>query len=275
MRITADYHMHSSYSGDSDAPMETMILSGMALGMERMCFTEHMDMDYVYSAQETEGCFDLDTRAYREGVQKCRDAYGDRIWIGFGVEMGLQPHLGEAMKQYVRSYDFDFVIGSSHLCNRKDPYYPEFFRGRDQQEAYREYFEATLENIRQFDDFDVYGHLDYVVRYGPEKDRSYTYAQYADVLDAILELLVSKGKGMEINTGAIPHGLRELNPCTDILKRYRELGGEIITVGSDAHGPGRIGQGFDLAADFLRACGYKYYTVFEKRQPQFMELCLK
>ena len=115
----------------------------------------------------------------------------------------------------------------------------------------------------------MYGHLDYVVRYGNTKDSEYHYETYRDVLDRILTTLLEMEKGIEINTGAIGYHLKDLNPCTDIIKRYRELGGEIITIGSDAHTPENIARGFDRAAEVLSACGFKYYTTFENRMPEF------
>lgn len=272
MPILADYHLHSSFSGDSDRPMEEMIERGIAMGMETMCFTEHMDMDYPYGRAEEEGLFELDTESYARGFGRCREKYGGRIRLHFGIELGLQPHLAQELETYVRRYPFEFVIASSHVCNGKDPYYADFYKGRTQEEAYREYFQSILDNLKVFHDFDVYGHLDYVVRYGPGKDRGYSYDRYKDILDKILYRLVEGGKGLEVNTGAIPHGLRELNPCTDIIKRYRNLGGEIVTVGSDAHAPERIGEGFERAADILTSCGYKYYTVFADRRPEFIKL---
>lgn len=272
MSVLTDYHLHSSFSGDSDAPMEAMIEKGIALGLKRMCFTEHMDMDYIYTEKEEPGCFECDTVAYRRGLLALQEKYADRIHILFGVELGLQPHLSQWLTDYVNAFDFDFVIGSSHLCNRKDPYYPAFYENRPEEEAYLEYFTSILDNLNAFSGFDVYGHLDYVVRYGPNKDRDYSYDRYKDILDAILKRIIALGKGIEINTGGISYGLRELNPCTDIIKRYLELGGEIITVGSDAHAPDRIACGFDRAADILKSCGCSYYTVFEKRRPKQIRL---
>ena len=93
-----------------------------------------------------------------------------------------------------------------------------------------------------------------------------------DILDKILETLIDKEKGIEINTGGLAKGLKEANPCMGILKRYRELGGEIITVGSDAHDTLRIADRFDRAAEMLLECGFKYYTVFEKRMPEFKRI---
>lgn len=269
MAIKADFHLHTSFSGDSSAPMEAMILKGIETGLSTMCFTEHLDMDFVYTVPESDGMFELNTDSYLYELAKYKEKYAGKIRLLFGVELGVQPHLKRELSLYAKSYDFDFIIASSHLCNRKDPYYPAFYEGRSDEEAYREYFSSILDNLKAFGNFDIYGHLDYVVRYGKSKDRNYSYDKYRDILDKILELLIEKEKGIELNTGAISYGLKELNPCTDILKRYRALGGEIITVGSDAHEPGGVARGFERAAEILTSCGFRYYAVFEKRLPEF------
>lgn len=269
MAIKADYHLHSSFSGDSAAPMEEMILRGIELGLTSMCFTEHMDMDFPYSKPEEEGMFELNTDSYLYDFIRFKEKYADKIQLLFGVELGVQPHLRRELSIYAKSYDFDFIIASTHLCNQKDPYYPDFYEGRSDEEAYREYFLSILDGLKAFSNFDIYGHLDYVVRYGKTKDADYCYEKYRDILDKILETLIEKEKGLEVNTGAIGYNLRDLNPCTDILKRYRELGGEIITVGSDAHEPSAVARGFDRAAEVLTSCGFKYYATFEKRLPEF------
>ncbi len=272
MAVKADFHLHSSFSGDSTAPMEDMILKGISLGLHTMCFTEHMDMDYVYLNPGEEGMFELNTDSYLYELIRLKEKYAGQIKILFGVELGVQPHLRRRLAVYAKSFDFDFIIASSHLCNRKDPYYPSFYEGRSDEEAYREYFNSVLEHIKTFENFDVYGHLDYVVRYGKTKDADYCYEKYRDVLDPILETILEKEKGIELNTGAINYHLKELNPCTDLLKRYRSLGGEIITVGSDAHRPDAVAKGFDYAADILAECGFQYYTTFENRMPEFHKL---
>lgn len=269
MAIKTDYHLHTSFSGDSTTPMEDMILKAIELGLTSMCFTEHMDMDYVYVKPEEKGMFELNTDSYLYELANLKEKYSGKIQLLFGVELGVQPHLRRELAVYAKSFEFDFIIASSHLCNRKDPYYPYFYENRTDEDAYREYFSSILDNLKAFSNFDVYGHLDYVVRYGKTKDADYSYEQYKDILDKILETLIEKEKGLELNTGAISYGLRDLNPCTGILKRYRELGGEIITVGSDAHEPGAIARGFAQAADVLTACGFQYYTTFEKRTPEF------
>ncbi len=272
MAVLADYHLHSSFSGDCETPMEEMVKKGLELGLTHMCFTEHMDMDFIYVKPEEAGMFELDTDAYRRGLKKCREKYADRITVGYGVEIGVQPHISEKLTDYVHGHAFDFVIASSHVCNRKDPYYPYFYEGRSESEAYGEYFASILDNLKRFRDFDVYGHLDYVVRYGPNKDREYGYAKYKEILDAILQWLACHGKGLEINTGGIGYGLKEPNPCTDIIRRYRELGGETVTIGSDAHVPGRIAQSFSRAEEILKNCGFRYYAIFSGRVPQYIKL---
>ena len=198
--------------------------------------------------------------------------YEDKIRLLYGVELGLQPEILRKNAVFAKNHEFDFIIASSHICHGKDPYYPDFFEGRDDETAYREYFESILENIKKFSNFDVYGHLDYVVRYGKRKDTEYTYTKYSDILDEILKTLLDKGKGIELNTGGIKSGMQDFHPCMDILKRYRELGGEIITIGSDAHKPEHVAEHFDRAANVLKECGFGYYCIFEKRTPEFHKL---
>lgn len=273
MAITADCHLHSSFSGDSHTPMEEMIQEGIRRGLSTMCFTEHNDFDYPDGPDGEPGAqFLLNVDSYLYDLIQYKEKYAAQIRILFGVELGLQPQCLRRNAVFAKTHDFDFIIGSSHLCHGRDPYFPAFYEGRGEDEAYREYFESILENVRKFSNYDVYGHLDYVVRYGPDKDRDYCYEKYGDILDEILKTLLEKGKGIELNTGGIKSGLRDVHPCTEILKRYRELGGEIVTIGSDAHGTVQIGEHFDRACEILKECGFVYYSVFEKREAEFHRL---
>ena len=172
--MAVDFHIHSSFSGDSDAPMEQMIQEGLKKGLRTMCFTEHMDMDYP----EELGVFEVDTRSYHEKFLQMKEKYQDQIELLFGIELGLQPHLAERHQKYLSEWPFDFVIGSSHVVHGKDPYFPAFYEGKTESQAYLEYFESILENLAVFDEMDVYGHIDYVVRYGPNKNQHYTYEAY-------------------------------------------------------------------------------------------------
>lgn len=263
-----DAHMHTSFSGDSDTPPEQMIEKAIDLGLPGITLTDHLDLDYY----PEEGLFDLDLPAYSEKIHALEKQYEDRFPIRFGIEIGLQPHLAEIHSRIVSEYPFDFVIGSSHMAHGMDPYYPEFFRGKTEEEAYREYFSSIAENILAWHEFDVYGHIDYVVRYGPNKNRDYSYEKYADVIDEALKLLISFGKGIEINTAGFKYGLGHPNPTEEIIRRYRELGGEIITIGADAHQPEHIAYDFDRAARILKDCGFDSYTVFRQRKPEQIKL---
>lgn len=272
MPIKADCHMHTMYSGDSVTPMEEMILGGISQGLTTICFTEHNDFGWPVSAIDPKGKYECNAELYIKEFRQCQKKYADKIQLLCGIELGLQPSVINQNKSYVENYDFDFIIGSSHLCKGKDASFSDFYEGRSEEEAYEEYFDCSLENVRSFSDFDVYGHFDFVVRYGPNADAKYSYAKYQHAIDKILKVLIENGKGIEINTGGLKRGMRDLHPCLDIIKRYKRLGGEIITVGSDAHIPENIADYFNRAEDALKECGFKYYTVFEHRKPIFKKL---
>ena len=153
-----------------------------------------------------------------------------------------------------------------------DPYYPEYWQGKTEYQATHRYFEYILETLGAFDDIDVYGHIDYVVRYGPTQAENYSYAKYKEILDEILKTLISKNIGLELNTAGLKYGLGFAHPHTDVLKRYRELGGEIITIGSDAHKPEHLAYDFSKVPDILKEAGFDYYTIFKNRTPEFIKL---
>lgn len=265
-----DCHMHSEFSADSGTPTEDMIRQAIALGFKGICFTEHLDPDYPPTPDDLE--FALDIPAYYTKLNELKETYKNQIHIHFGIEIGLQLHLKQYFHNLLKEYPFDFVIGSSHVVHGADPYYPEFFQGRNEEQAYLEYFESILENLDAFHEMDTYGHLDYIVRYGPNKNQFYSYEKYRNILDAILKKLADTNVGLEVNTGGYHYRLGEPNPCTDIIRRYKELGGEIITIGADAHTPDKIGYAFDKASKVLKECGFEYYTVFENRKPTFVKL---
>lgn len=263
-----DTHMHSQYSGDSDSPQDSMIQAAIHKNLKGICFTDHLDIDYP----EEPDLFLLDLPNYAASVAALRETYQDKLPVRFGIELGLQPHLAALHEDILSQYPFDFVIGSSHVVHGYDPYYPAFYEGRTEESCYREYFESILENIDAFDGFDVYGHIDYVVRYGPNRNEQYSYEKYSDVIDEILKLLIAKGKGIEINTGGFKYGLGHPNPTEEIIARYRALGGEIITIGADAHKPEHVAYDFEKVPDILKAAGFSYYTVFKERKPEFVKL---
>lgn len=268
--MICDFHMHTEFSGDSEAPVRDQVERAIALGMPEICVTDHHDYDSGFCDTD----FTLDLPAYLKKLAEIREEYRGRIRVNIGVELGLQSHLKEYLDVLIAQYgDFlDFIIGSSHFVDRMDPYDRAFWDGRTEEAAFSRFFQVSLERARTLDCFDVFGHLDYVVRYAPHQNSKYSYERYKDVIDDTLRALIQRGKGLECNTGGFKYGLGHPNPCEEILRRYRELGGEIITVGSDAHKPEHLGYDFERCRELLKACGFSYYTVFHKRRAEFLPL---
>lgn len=272
MAILYDQHLHTTNSGDSKAPMEEVIQSAIAKGLKGLTFTEHNDIDFPYIPGE-EGMFDLNTDSYLYELIQMKEKYAGQIDIRFGVELGMQTDVFRKNAVYAKAYDFDFIIFSCHVVNGKDPYYPQFWADRSDEEAMHEYFQCILDNVKMFHNFDVLGHLDYPVRYAPNKDANYSYDRHRVLIDRILETLIDNGNGLEINTAGIrKSNLRDVHPYNDILKRYKELGGEIVTVGSDSHVVGQEGADFDRAAEALKNAGFDYYCTFDKRVASYHKL---
>lgn len=273
MSIKSDFHLHSSYSGDSQADMEDMIKKAISLGFKDISFTEHMDLDFPVTEETPAGMFECNVDSYLYHLLTLRNKYVNDINIRFGLELGMQPHLVRQNVKIAKEHDFDFVIGSIHVVDGMEVYTDSpFFENISEEDAYRKYFEAVYENLRSYSNFDVVGHLDYVIRYGKNMDKDYSYDKYSDIIDKILTRIIDREKGIELNTGAIAYGLKEMNPCLDILKKYKQLGGELITIGSDAHKPEDMGRGFDKAEAILKEAGFEYYTVYDARIPVQIKL---
>ena len=275
MAILADQHVHSHHSGDSTERMEAVAERAVRLGMTDLCFTDHNDFDYpdVGDPRVTPTTFCLDTDAYYREYLDLRAHYAGRISLQYGVELGLQPQLAGENRAFAASKPFDLIIASIHVANRRDPYYPSFYEGRTEEEAMREMLEATLENISLYDDFDVLGHLDYIIRYFPSGRQTMDMSPFSGLLDDILRLLILRGQGLDLNTAPLwKKGYPEMNPSRQILTRYRELGGRIVTFGSDAHQAEHVGDAFDLAEKLAVESGFTEYAVFRNRKPDMRKL---
>lgn len=270
--MQADFHMHTNFSTDADrnSTPESMIEGAIQKGLKTICFTDHQDLDYPDYGMKGE--FLLDYDEYFAVLRPLQERYKDQIEVLIGIEFGLQPHLGKLCHEHAEKYPFDFIIGSTHVFDGMDPYYIGYFGNRTDEEGYRRAFENILDNTKNNSAYDVAGHLDYVVRYGKEQAKGYSYLRYADLIDEILKTLIANGKGIEMNTSGLKYGLGFAHPHTDVIKRYRELGGEIITVGADAHKPEHIAYRFSEVNEILKACGFKYYTEFRQRHPVFQQL---
>ncbi len=272
MAIKADYHLHSVHSEDSETPIEETVKAAISLGLEKICFTEHVDHGFPVTAEHPEGSWVCNIDSYLYDLLTIRQKYEDQIQIGFGVELGLQESVFRENALTAKSHEYDFIIGSIHLVNGLDTYWPSYFEGKTTKQAVTEYLKCTLTNIRKFQNFDVLGHMDYIVRTLPEGEGAYKVSDYTDLFDEILETLIENEKGIEINTSQLCKGFSNPNPHRELVKRYKELGGEIITIGSDAHTPDRVAAHFDVAETILKDCGFKYYTTFENRVANYNKL---
>ncbi len=266
--LLTDYHVHSSFSPDARAEMESQINRAIELGLKEIAFTDHRD--YVLHNIAVEPHFNYDI--YIKKFSQLKEKYHEKINLILGVEIGLTSGLANEINRFVKSYPFDFVIGSSHDMPTSPLYFGNFFTGKDKHSAYLEYFEAVLENIKTIDCFCVYGHLDYVSRYGIYKDNSLTYGEYKEVIDEILIELIARGKGLELNTSGYRYKLNQLHPSLDILKQYKKLGGEIITVGSDSHVTEHMAEHFDVAQGMLKEAGFTAYTLFRQMKPMWVDI---
>ena len=279
--IRSDNHVHTSFSTDSDTPMEAMVQRGIELGLDSVCFTDHIDYDFPDTGNGVEFLFEMEP--YFEMLSFLQGKY-PQFEIRRGVELGLKPDLAQRCNALIQTHPLDFVIGSTHVVDDTDPYYPSFWEQFSEKDGIRRYYEITMENIRTDTKFDVYGHIDYIIRYTPTQqknkaqgiiDETYMdrcFRDSSDMIDEILRLLLAKGKGIEVNTAGIKYGLGHTNPQEKVLKRYRELGGEIITVGSDAHETKHLAYAFEGIPELLRKCGFRYYTEFRKRKPEMIPL---
>ncbi len=263
--LLPDYHVHTCFSGDSDTPVESMLKRAISLSVPELCITDHIDFEFP----EEPDLFFFDTESYFYTLTKLKQQYKNQISLKIGVELGLQPHLAESNQAFIKELPFDFVIASSHLVDHMDPYYASYWEGGTPKSKIQRYFESILENLQVFSDFDVYGHLDYVVRYCTDKAFLYQCEDYQDIWEECLRILIANGKGIELNCAGFRYG-KYPNPHQTILRRYKELGGEILTIGSDAHSPEYLAFHFPALPELLKSCGFSYITTFENRKPTFM-----
>lgn len=271
--ITTDMHVHSMFSSDSTEEPDNIIQTAIQKGYQYVYFTDHHDIDFPVSEEEPLYDFQLDFVSYFSTLSSLQAKYKDQIEVLIGVEMGICPEIADKVTALVNQYPFDFVIGSSHLTSldNGDPYWPSYYEGKTPYDAYCEYFLSEVENVKRTNAFDVYGHLDYAIRYCPDKSFTYQFKEYADIFEQLFRLLIDHGKGIEINTAGLSK-MGMAHPHIEALRMYKQMGGEIVTVGSDAHSANNIGYGFDIAKDMLQECGFSHFATYQKRKPVFHKL---
>jgi histidinol-phosphatase (PHP family) len=259
-----DFHMHSTVSFDGHDSAAAMVQAAAKAGLKEICFTDHID--YFANVEKQEWVFD--TQVYNQTYD---DLSHPEVKIRRGLEFGIKPYNAPQLTEDLKRRPFDFVLGSVHFVDELDVYYQEFWEGKTVPQAEQRYLEETLACVRAHDEFDVLGHLTYIskARANPAP-RPVPFEVHRELIDEILKVLVSKGKGMEINTSGVDR-CGDFLPYEVYFRRFKELGGEIVTVGSDAHTASRVGQYADRACGLLKEI-FGYVCTFENRKPIFHRL---
>lgn len=234
-----DTHIHTNFSpdADKDATFENYISKASELGLKELVFTDHVDFDSVHPIFLDMINYD----SYIPMFKKIKEE--SEIKLKLGVEIGYQPHVVEEINSFLLKYPFEHIILSVHYVDKQDMYTKEFFKDKTTYEAFYRYFETVLEAVSKMDNFDVVGHLDYITRYSEVQD--YNYNDYKDIIDQILNVIIKKDKGIEINTSGYTTDDR-MYPKIEIIQRFLELGGKTITLSSDSHRPSELGRYFDV-----------------------------
>ena len=261
-----DHHVYTNYSPDSDASIEEYLLRAKELGLDSVMFTDHIDMGAI----EVEFQDHIDYDEYFKTMKALEKQYG--IPIRVGVEIGYEKNHKEEIDRLLEKYPFDFVISSIHYGEGKDFYLGDFFDGKSQYESYLTYFELILEMVENFSNFEVLGHLDHIVRYGPFEHKTYEYGEYREIIDNILKTLIRKDKGIELNTSGLRGELKTTFPKTEVLKRYRQLGGKIITLGSDAHFNEDYYGDIENGIAILKSLGFTEISSFKARKIETIKI---
>ncbi len=256
-----DFHIHSSVSYDGRASGLEMAKAAQRAGLTEICFTDHLDYDPLPNSKK----LTFETEAYNREYDTLQIP-GLKVCHGF--EFGMLPDNQQTLRQDLKRREFDFVLGSVHFVKDLDVYFTPYWTKWTYETGVRLFLEETLACVRAHDDFDVLAHLTYVAKArGNPVKKPILYHEHREILDEILRILAEKGKGLEVNTSGMDR-CGEYLPSLDYLKRFRELGGEIVTVGSDAHDAGRVGQYCREVCHMLKDI-FGYVCTFEGRKPVF------
>lgn len=274
----ADFHVHTEFSDDSVYPAEDVIRDAVRMEMDEICITDHVD----YGVKEDwdsgrkieyrngEPLTNVDYEKYTAELSRLREKYADKIMVRTGMEFGVQTHTIPKYEALFKRYPLDFIILSIHQVEDKEFWTQDFQRGRTQKEYNERYYEEMLSVIRQYKDYSVLGHLDLIVRY--DKEGIYPFEKLRPLIEEILKTVIADGRGIELNTSFHRYGLKDTTPSRDILKLYRELGGHIITIGSDSHKPEHLGAYIEESKELLKELGYRQFCTYEKMEPVFHKL---
>ena len=276
--MLADYHVHTEYSDDSVYPMEEVVKDAVRMGLEELCFTDHVDygvkLDWesgkTIEYRNGEPLANVNYPEYIKEIKRLQDLYGDRIRIKTGLEFGIQVHTIPEYERLFERYDFDFILLAVHQVEDKEFWNQEFQKGRTQQEYQERYYEEMLKLVKEYKHYSVLAHVDLIARY--DQAGEYAFEKIKPFLEEILKTVIADGKGIEVNTSYHRYGLKDTTPSRKILELYRELGGEIITIGSDSHKPEHLGAYVKEAKEMLKKLGFQQFCTYEKMRPQFYSL---
>ena len=263
-----DYHIHTRFSCDSETKIASACKAAIARGVREIAFTDHADFEPLDAC-----CGYLRPAAYRAQIERCRRQYGDVLTIRAGIEIGELHVYRDQAAALLEAYDFDFVLGSLHWVDGWPAFDGKYFIEQTLEEGLRAYFEE-LARLAALADYDVLAHLDIVRRavYRSFGLQEVDYTPYAETIRRALRSLIERGKGLEINTSNCRRGMGEPNPTLQVLRWYRELGGEILTFGSDAHAAEDIQSCFEVALGMARDAGFTRLATFEKRELGWIEI---
>lgn len=259
-----DNHVHTSFSSDAKDSMETVIKEAIKRGMTYLTITDHLE-NHITGEW-------LNYNDYIPVFKHYKEKYKDKIELLLGIEVGYESDKLEEINKLVKSHDFDFVICSTHVIEDGKIHNGSYFGDMTKKEAHDKYFNYILECTKNFTDFNIYGHLDYIIRYGPYEDKSMNYEEYKEIIDEILSNIINNGSGIELNTSGYRYGLDAMHPNEFILKRYKALGGKIISLGSDCHKAKDLCADFNIAKNILLKCGFEHICVFKNRQVEFIKI---
>lgn len=262
--MKVDYHVHTAYSNDCQYPIDDVIKQAINIGLDEICITEHVD----YFRNDLK--YVVDYQDYLQGFLKAKDKYQDQITMKFGIEFGVQTHTIQEYNRDFGLYDFDFVILSCHQVDDKEFWTHEFQKGKTQEKYNDEYYREIYDVIQQYDHYSVLGHLDMIKRY--DEIGIMDDFQNEEIIKAILKKVIDDGKGIEINTSFVRYQLPDMTPSRQILKWYHELGGTILTIGSDSHQKEHLGFYIEEVKEELKKIGFQYYCTFDKMKPIFHDL---
>lgn len=264
-----DSHVHTKISHDGKSKITEYLVKALFKNIDEITFAEHWD---IYDGLEGNILKPSDIDNYYRLYKEAQGFHIKGLNINFGIEIGLQPDIKEQVDNLVNKYPFDFIIGSSHITCKKDIAQDKsYFEGISRKKAYLKYFQEILENIDVHNNFDVYGHLDYIIRYGGSK-KPIEYKEFNEILDEILKGLIKKDKGLEVNTSGYRYGFDTTHPNIEIIKRYKELGGKIVTIGSDAHHTDYLGDHFAETYEMLKSININELAIYRKRVPHFYKI---